>query len=134
MTKTKALKICGFVLLFLGALDLVYLLIDISDLPSLLEGQSKAVTVFAYVFIGLCVLIAMAKFWMCRQALYYAKGNGKGTSHILLAKIGITFCVIALVSDVFAIFNGTASFDEALSSIFSPIVMYSYYKAAKACL
>lgn len=134
ITKTKELKIYGYLMFFFGILDLASLALDLAEIEALLADYSKAVAIFTYVFLALCLLITLAKFWMGRQALRYAKGVGKGTSHIRLAKIGIAFGVLVVVSDVFAIINGTASYYEAASSITSLIVMYSYYAAAKACL
>ena len=134
ITKTKELKIYGILMIFFGFLDIAYLAMDIGDVKPLLEDYSTAVTIGVYVFFAVCLLITLAKFWMGRQALCYAKGTGKGTSHIKLAKIGIIFGILVLVSDGLAIFNGTASYSEAISTITSLIVMHSYYKAAKACL
>ena len=134
ITKTKELKIYGYLMIFFGILDLAYLSLDIAEINAVLRDYSKTVVIFTYAFLALCLLITMAKFWMGRQALRYAKGVGKGTSHILLSKIGIVFGVLVLVSDIFAIINGTASYSEAVSTTTSLIVMYSYYKAAKACL
>lgn len=134
ITKTKELKIYGYLMIFFGILDLAYLAIDISEISTLLGDYSKAIVIFTYAFLGLCLLITLAKFWMGRQALCYAKGTGKGTSHIKLAKIGIAFGVLVLVSDAVGYLNGTASYSEAVSTITSLIVMHSYYKAAKACL
>ena len=134
ITKSKELKIYGIVLILFGIIDLVYLYMDILDVSSLLGNQSKAVVICVYAFFALCFLITLAKFWMGRQALYYAKGTGKGTSHILLAKIGIVSSILILLSDGVACFNGTASIVEVCSSIVSLSIIYSYYKAAKACL
>lgn len=134
MSKTKELKIYGYLMFFFGLLDIAYLVLDIQEVNALLADYSNAVAIFVYVFFAVCALITLAKFWMGRQALCYAKGTGKGTSHIKLAKIGIAFGVLVLVSDGIAIFNGTASYSEALSTITSLIVMHSYYTAAKACL
>lgn len=134
ITKTKELKIYGFLMIFFGLLDIAYLAMDIGDVKPLLEDYSSAVAIGVYVFFAVCLLITLAKFWMGRQALRYAKGVGKGTSHIKLAKIGIVFGVLVLVSDGIAYFNGTASSSEAVSTITSLIVMVSYYQAAKACL
>ena len=134
MTKTKELKIYGYLMFFFGLLDIAYLVLDIQEAKALLADYSTAVAIGVYVFFGVCALITLAKFWMGRQALCYAKGTGKGTSHIKLAKIGIAFGILVLVSDGIAIFNGTGSYSEALSTITSLIVMHSYYTAAKACL
>lgn len=134
ITKTKELKIYGILMIFFGLLDIAYLAMDISDVKPLLEDYSTAVTIGVYVFFAVCLLITLAKFWMGRQALCYAKGTGKGTSHIKLAKIGIVFGILVLVSDGIAYLNGTASSSEAVSTITSLIVMVSYYQAAKACL
>lgn len=134
MTKMKELKIYGYLMFFFGLLDIGYLIMDIQEINALLPGYSKAVSIGVYMFLGVCALITLAKFWMGRQALCYAKGTGKGTSHIKLAKIGIIFGILVLVSDGLAIFNGTASYSEAISTITSLIVMHSYYTAAKACL
>lgn len=134
MSKTKELKIYGYLMFFFGLVDIAYLAMDIQEVKALLADYSTAVAIGVYVFFGVCALITLAKFWMGRQALCYAKGTGKGTSHIKLAKIAIIVGILVLVSDVIAIFNGTASYSEALSTITSLIVMHSYYTAAKACL
>lgn len=134
ITKTKELKIYGYLMFFFGLLDLAYLSLDIGDINTLLAEQSKAVAIFVYVFLGLCLLITLAKFWMGRQALRYAKGVGKGTSHILLAKIGIAFGVLMVLIDAINYFTGSADISEAASSGASLVVMISYYQAAKACL
>lgn len=134
MLKTKELKIYGYLMFFFGLVDIAYLAMDIQEVKALLADYSTAVAIGVYVFFGVCALITLAKFWMGRQALCYAKGTGKGTSHIKLAKIAIIVGILVLVSDVIAIFNGTASYSEALSTITSLIVMHSYYTAAKACL
>lgn len=134
MTKMKELKIYGYLMFFFGLVDIAYLIMDIRGIHTLLAGYSKAVVIGVHVFFGLCALITLTKFWMGRQALCYAKGTGKGTSHITLAKIGIIFGILVLVSDGLAIFNGTGSYSEAISTITSLIVMHSYYTAAKACL
>ena len=134
ITKTKELKIYGYLMFFFGLLDLAYLSLDIGDIHTLLAEQSKAVAIFVYVFLGLCLLITLAKFWMGRQALRYAKGVGKGTSHILLAKVGIAFGVLMVLSDAISYFTGSADISEAASSGASLVVMISYYQAAKACL
>lgn len=134
MTKLKELKIYGYLMFIFGLLDIAYLILDIQEINALLADYSKAVAIGVYAFFGVCALITLAKFWMGRQALCYAKGIGKGTSHIKLAKIGIIIGILVLVSDGIAIFNGTASYSEAISSITSLIVMHSYYTAAKACL
>lgn len=134
MTKEKELKIYGYVMFVFGLVDIAYLALDISEVSTLLEGYSSAVAIGVYVFFAVCALIALAKFWMGRQALCYAKGTGKGTSHIKLAKIGIAFGILVLISDGIAIFNGTASYSEAISTVTSLIVMYSYYTAAKSLL
>ena len=134
MTKMKELKIYGYLMFVFGLLDIAYLIMDIQEINTLLADYSKVVTIGVYVFFGICALITLAKFWMGRQALCYAKGTGKGTSHITLAKIGIIFGILILISDALAIFNGTGSYSEAISTITSLIVMHSYYTAAKACL
>lgn len=134
ITKTKELKIYGYLMFFFGLLDLAYLSLDLGNISTLLAEQSKAVAIFVYVFLALCLLITLAKFWMGRQALRYAKGVGKGTSHILLAKIGIAFDVLMVLSDAINYFNGSADISELASSGASLAVMISYYQAAKACL
>lgn len=134
MAKTKELKIYGYLMFFLGLVDIAYLALDIREINALAEGYSNAVIIGVYAFFAVCALITLAKFWMGRQALCYAKGTGKGTSHITLAKIGIILGIVVLVSDVIAIFNGTASVSEALSTATSLIVMHGYYTAAKSCL
>lgn len=126
--KTTELKIYGILMIFFCILDCVHIV------RNLLETHSTEVTAFTYVILALRVLIALAKFWLGRQALCYANGNGKGTSHILLIKIGIAFVALLLVNDVVEAFLGIASFMEVISTIVSLTVMYSYYKAAKACL
>ena len=128
ITKTTELKLYGILMIFFGILDCVHILMNV------LETHSTEVTAFTYIILALGVLIALAKFWLGRQALCYANGNGKGTSHILLIKIGIAFVAFSLVNDVVEAFLGIASFMEAISTIVSLIIMYSYYKAAKACL
>lgn len=131
MTKTKILQIYGYLMIFFGVLDLVYLAMDASEVNSLLGNYSEAVAIFTYVFFGLCVLITLAKFWMGRQALRYAKGVGKGTSHILLAKIGIAFGVLAVASDVVKLIGSSGDISEVASSCTSLAVMIGYYQAAK---
>ena len=134
MTKIKELKIYGYLMIFFGVLDLLYMLLDISEINADAGNYPSIVVTFAYIFLGVCMLMTLAKFWMGRQALCYAKGKGKGTSHILLAKIGIVFCILALVVDGYAFFNGTSSITELCSTGASLMVMCSYYQAAKACL
>ena len=133
-TKEKELKIYGYLMIFFGVLDIGYLALDISEVKPLLSDYSTAVAIVTYVFFGVCALITLAKFWMGRQALCYAKGTGKGTSHIRLAKIAMVFTVLFLATDVFAWINGTATISEALSTATTLIVIHSYYKAAKAFL
>lgn len=130
-TKTNKLKIYGFLMYFFGFHDLTHILTKAMK-RNALTGDSF--DIFTYVFLGLSLLIALAKVWLGRQALCYAKGNGKGTSHILLIRVGIAFGVLALVNDVVELFIGIGAFSEVLSTIVSLIVMYSYYRAAKACL
>ena len=134
ITKTKELKIYGYLMFFFGLLDLAYLSLDLGNMSTLLAEQSKAVAIFVYVFLALCLLITLAKFWMGRQALRYAKGVGKGTSHILLAKIGIFFSVLLVLNDVVVLFVASGDITEAASSVASLVVILSYYQAAKACL
>jgi hypothetical protein len=134
ITKTTELKIYGYLMIFFGIIDLAYMALDVSEMNGLLGDYSKAVAIFIYVFFGLCLLITLAKFWMGRQALRYAKGVGKGTSHILLAKIGIAFGILALLNDVIKLFTGTGDMTEVASSGASLVVMISYYQAAKAFL
>lgn len=134
ITKTKELKLYGYLMIFLGLLDIVYLLMDIQEIKTLLEGYSTAVIIVVSVILAVCGLITLAKFWMGRQALCYAKGTGKGTSHIKLAKIGVIFSILILVFDAIAIFSGTASYFDAISTIVDLIVIHSYYTTAKACL
>ena len=134
ITKTTELKIYGYLMIFFGIIDLAYMALDVSEMNGMLGDYSKAVAIFIYVFFGLCLLITLAKFWMGRQALRYAKGVGKGTSHILLAKIGIAFDVLMVLSDAINYFNGSADISELASSGASLVVMISYYQAAKACL
>ena len=132
--KENELKIYGYLMFFLGVIDIAYMAIDIREVNTLLEGYSQAVAIGVYAFFAVCALITLAKFWMGHQALQYAKGTGKGTSHIKLAKIGMAVTILVLVSDAFAIYQGTADISEILSTSTSLIVMHSYYTAAKACL
>ena len=134
LTKTTELKIYGLLMFYFGILDLAYLAMDIQEVNTLLTGYSHAVTIGVYVFFVVCILITLAKFWMGRQALRYAKGVGKGSSHIKLAKIGIVFGILVVVSDMFAAFNDTASITEAVSSLVNLFIYYFYYSTAKACL
>lgn len=134
MTKKTELKLYGYLMFFFGVIDVLYLVMDIRETTSLLADYSNAVEIFVYVFFGLCALITLSKFWMGRQALCYVKGVGKGTSHILLAKIGIFFTILVLASDAIAYFNGTSSIFECISTVTSLMVVHGYYTAAKACL
>ena len=110
-------------------LIIAYLIMDIQEINTLLADYSKVVTIGVYVFFGICALITLAKFWMGRQVLC-----SKGTSHIKLAKIVIIWGISVLVSDGLAIFNGIASYSEAISTITILIVMHSYFTTTKACL
>lgn len=134
ITKTKELKIYGYLMIFFGFLDLASIALDISEVSGLLANYSEEITIFTFVFYGMDLLISPAKFWMGRQALCYAKGVGKGTSHILLAKIGIALMSLALVNDVVELFIGIGAITEAASSAVALIIIVSYYQAAKACL
>ena len=134
ITPTKVLKIYGILMLYFAILDCAYILMDVMDNSYLLGDHSTAVDIFSLIILALGVLITLAKFWLGRQALCYAKGIGKGTSHILLIKIGIAFGILVLVNDIVEVFIGTGPYREVISSIVCLIVMYSYYKAAKACL
>ena len=134
ITKATELKIYGYLMYFFGILDLAYWALDVSEVSGLLGDYSKAVSIFTYVFLTLGLLITLAKFWMGRQALCYAKGVGKGTSHILLAKIGIFFSVLLVLNDVVVLFVASGDITEAISSVAGLVVILSYYQAAKACL
>ena len=131
--KTKELKIYGWLMFFFGFLDLVSLGLNIfgGDQQTGDIGLDK---VFFILFVAVGLFIAMAKFWLGRQALCYARGTGKGTSHIVLVKIGMVFGVLSLVNDCVSAFVGADPVSEIFSSAASLIVMISYYQAAKACL
>ena len=134
MSKHKELKIYGFAMILLGLVDVGFLTLDICEVNALAGNYPAVVVFFTYIFFALCALLALAKFWMGRQALCYAKGTGKGTSHVLLAKIGFVLSILVVASDAYAMISGTATSSELYSGIASLIFMYSYYKAAKACL
>ena len=134
ITKKKELKIYGWVMFFLGFIDLGYVLLEIGEVGTYTAGQSAAVVAFLYAFIALGVLLALIKFWLGRQALRYAKGTGTGTSHILLSKIGLVICMLVVISDTIAVLKGTASPSDTYGNIASLILMISYHKTAKECL
>ena len=134
MTKTKELKLYGIALFILGFIDIGYGILNIREVAPLLVNESTAVAVLTYAIVSISFLLALAKFWMGRQALCYAKGTGKGTSHITLAKIGIVFCTLGLVIYIISAIRGTASNTDIAGDIASLMVMCSYYKTAKECL
>jgi hypothetical protein len=134
IAKTIELKFYGYLTIFFGIIDLLNMALDVSEINGLMAASSQADTIFTYVTFGLSLLIMLAKLWMGRQALCYAKGVGKGTSHILLAKIGIGFGVLMLLNDVVELFIGIGDITEVASSVVYMVIIISYYQAAKACL
>lgn len=134
MSKNREMKIYGYVMIVLGIVDLGFLMLNISNAKTLLATQTPGISIAVYGILGLFLLIALAKIWMGRQGLCYAKGTGKGTSHITLSKIGMVFCAIVLVLDCVELISGNGFNSDAISNMTSLIIMYSYHKCAKEML
>ena len=132
ISKQKELKIYGWLMIVLAALDVARMVISavFSDSSLLEEPGAKFVLIAMVVVTGIAVL---AKLWMGRQALTYAKGVGKGTSHILLAKIGLVIYIVLSLAGAYQLFTGDG-WDSLVSALASLIVVHSYLRAAKACL
>ena len=131
MNPQKEFKIACFTLLFLGVLDILSILVGYFENGKLTAGLTVAESVVVFLFLGINVLIMLAKIYMGVAGLKYCNGTGKGKLHITLAKIGLVFCVIVAVTSLIDIVTGAAAVETIFGEITSITVMYWYLTLAQ---
>ena len=129
MTQTKVLKIYGITMFVLAAVDIATMIVN-----SMGASMVGFAAIMAFVVIGVALLTAAAKCWMGYQALCYAKGTGKGTSHILIAKICLIFGIVNLVFALLGVVTGNGSFDQVIGAATNVALLFFYRKTAQECL
>lgn len=131
------LKIYGSLLILLAVLDSAKLVLEFvgDEIAESIAALGNAGVVLTVVFTVVSVGIILARLWMGIQALRYAKGTGKGTSHITLAKIARVVLVILLVMRIIGWISGEPiDKTDVASELVSLGVIWGYLSAAKACL
>ena len=130
MNPQKEFKIASIVIIALGVLDVLSIALGATGNGVIFGSLTSGGRVLIGALIAVMGIIALAKIYMGVMGLKYCKGTGKGKLHILLAKIGMVFSVLALVMSVVDLIGGAGT-QDIIGEISSVCFIYWYLKLAE---
>lgn len=127
MNPQKEFKIASIILLILGAFDLFLVSTEWFGSDSIIFENN----IYLIIIFSIITLIPIAKIYMGIMGIKYSKGTGKGRLHIILAKIGVVFSIIAIVISVLDLIFGSGTLETLIGDALDTFVICWYHRLAK---